>query len=248
MELLHRRDFRIGFSSLGPHGEVRATALMGLLEEAAGEHAGAWGLSVNDLRPRGLTWMISRYHLRILRAPRWGEGLEVATWPSGRTTMFATRDFEVSGAGGEPVAVATTSWVVIDLEQKKPVPVRQVVPEQFVLERRAFTDAFGALPKLEVSAHEVALPVMRRDLDLNAHVGHTVYVEWALEAVPREALKGARLLAVEVSYRAEANLGDRIVSAVDAGEAPGDGRSFRHRIAHAESGFELARLRTTWGR
>jgi len=145
------------------------------------------------------------------------------------------------------VAVATNSWVVIDLKQKKAVPVREVVPEEFVLDRRAFTDVFGALPKLEVSVGEVALPVMRRDLDLNGHVGHTVYVEWALEAVSSEAVKGARLLAVEVSYRAEATLGDRIVSAVDAGEPTEAGRVFRHRIAN-DSGAELARARTTWGR
>lgn len=248
MELVHRSDFRVAVYHVGPRGEVRPTALMGFLEQAAGEHAAAWKLSVMDLMPRGLTWVLSRYHLRILRPPRYGERLEVTTWPSGRSKMFATRDFEVAGSDGGPVALATTSWVLLHVREKKPVPLAEAVPAEYALDRRALDDGFAALPKLERPAREVALPVMQRDLDLNEHVNHTVYVQWALEAVTPEERAGLRLHAVEASYRAEARLGDRVTSLAGEPERSEAGLVFAHRVAHAASGTELARLRTVWAR
>ncbi|MBI5549844.1 MAG: hypothetical protein HY901_38650 [Deltaproteobacteria bacterium] len=250
MELIHRSDFRVASYHVGPRGEVPPWALMGFFEHAAGEHAASWKLSVMDLLPRGLSWVLSRYHLQLLRPLCYGEGVEVSTWPSGRSTMFATRDFEAVGTDGRPVALATTSWVLIDVRQKKPVPVAEVVPETFALERRSLADSFSALPKLEAhaAAPPVELPVMRRDLDLNEHVNHTVYVQWALEAVASEMLPGLRPVAIEVSYRAEARRGDRIRSLASGPQQAGERRVMLHQIAHCAEGSELARLRTTWGR
>jgi acyl-ACP thioesterase len=246
MDLLLRRHFRVASYDVGPRGEARPSALMGWLEEAAGEHAASWKLSVVDLFPRGLTWVLSRYRLDVKRWPRFGEGLEVATWPSGRSSMFATRDFEVVDADGSPVALATTSWAVLDLSTKKPVAVTEVVPQEFLLERRTLADGFAALPKLETSERDVELPVMLRDLDMNLHVNHVVYVQWALEAVPPEIAAARWPKGLEVSYRAEARLGDRVVSAAACVPSEPGERVFVHRIAHAQTGAELARVRSRW--
>jgi len=246
MELLQRRQYRVASYHVGPRGEARPSAIMGLLEDSAGEHAASWKLSVPDLLPRGLTWVLSRYHLVIERWPRFGETVEVATWPSGRSSMFATRDFEVQACDGAPLAHATTSWAVLEVATKRPVPVTEVVPEAFLLERRSLADGFAVLPRLEKSEREVELPVMVRDLDMNLHVNHIVYVQWALEAAPLELTRARWPGAIEVSYRAEARLGDRIVSS--AGDAPASGgqRVLVHRIANAQTGAELARVRTRW--
>jgi acyl-ACP thioesterase len=213
----------------------------------AGVHAAQWKLSVTDLLPRGLTWVMARYNLRLSRSARFGETLEVVTWPSGRSAMFATRDFEVRDADGAQVASATTSWAVLEIASKKPVSLDQVVPAEYTLPRRALADGFSSLPRLQAPEREVALPVMLRDLDMNLHVNHVVYVQWALEAIPLEVLEASRPSGIEVSYRAEAFLGDRIVSSMAAAPAvDGAGRAFVHRIANAGTGTELARLRTTW--
>ncbi|HEX9106088.1 MAG TPA: acyl-ACP thioesterase domain-containing protein, partial [Longimicrobiales bacterium] len=134
---------------VGPRGELRTSALMGYLEDAAGAHAAAFGVGVRELQPRGFAWVLSRYHLRLLRVPLLGESLEVSTWPSGRTAVFATRDFEVRDAGGSVVALATTSWAVIDLASKRPRRVSDVVSPELVVERRAIADDFRSLPSVE---------------------------------------------------------------------------------------------------
>jgi len=246
MDLLLRRRYRVASSDVGPRGELRPSALMGFLEDAAGTQAAAYGVGVLELQPRGLAWVLARYHLRLLRIPLLAEELEVATWPSGRSAIFASRDFEVTDAAGEVVAQATTSWAAIDVASKRPRRMSDVVSADFVLERRAVADAFGPLPAADGAAHEVMIPVLRRDLDMNVHVNHAVYVDWALEAVPAELADAAWPLSIEVAYLAEARLGDRVLSAVTAAPERDGARVLVHRIARAQGGAELARLRTTW--
>jgi acyl-ACP thioesterase len=252
MELIGQREFRVASYHIGNRGTARPSAIMGFLEEAAGEHAMSWKLSIFDLLPRGMTWVLARYHLKLLRAPRHAELLTVTTWPSGRTSVFAARDFEVAGSDGSPVALATTSWAILDVATKRPVNVTDVVPAEFVLPRRVLGQGFSSLPRLEASQvqRQVELPVMRRDLDLNDHVNHIVYAQWGLEAVEPATTPGLRPVEIEISYRAEARWGDRVISAM-APTSPPEGAqapAFLHRIGNAATGSELARLRTMWGR
>jgi len=242
MDLLLRHACRVASFDVGPRGELRTSALMGYLEDAAGVHAAAYGAGVHELQSRGFAWVLSRYHLRVSRVPLLGESLEVSTWPSGRSAIFATRDFEVADAQGRIVALATTSWAVLDLASKRPRRVSDVVPPGFVVDRRAIPDKFRSLPSAEGAGAEVAIPVLRRDLDMNLHVNHAVYADWALEAAPPALAELGPPRALEVSYLAEARLGDAVLSFASA--APGG--VLLHRIRRAADGVELARARTTW--
>ncbi len=246
MDLLLRRGYRVASSDVGPRGELRPSALMAYLEDAAGAHAAAYGVGVRELQARALAWVLARYHLALQRIPVLGETLEVATWPSGRTPVFATRDFEVTDAAGDVVAQATTSWAVVDVASKRPRRMSDVVSPEFVLNRRAIADAFEPLPLADGPAHALAIPVLRRDLDMNVHVNHTVYVDWALEAAPPELADAGGPAAVEVAYVAEARLGDRVLASAAPGPESDGARVLLHRITNADTGAELARLRTSW--
>ncbi|MGC4122418.1 MAG: thioesterase [Myxococcales bacterium] len=252
MELTGHREFRVASYHIGFRGTARPSAIMGFLEEAAGEHAMSWKLSIFDLMPRGMTWVLARYHLKLLRPVRHGEVVDVTTWPSGRTSVFATRDFEVAAADGSPVALASTSWAILDMATKRPINVTDVVPPEFVLPRRVLGQGFSSLPRLDDTQvqRQVELPVMRRDLDMNDHVNHIVYAQWGIESVDPAAVSGLRPTEIEISYRAEARWGDRVVSAMAPTAPPEDAQppAFIHRISNAVTGAELARLRTVWGR
>jgi acyl-ACP thioesterase len=200
-----------------------------------------------------MTWVLARYHLKLLRPVRHSELVEVTTWPSGRTSVFATRDFEVASASdGSPVALATTSWAILDMATKRRSTSPTSSRREFVLPRRVLGQGFSSLPRLDAAAvqRQVELPVMRRDLDMNDHVNHIVYAQWGLEAVDPAGAPGLRPVEIEISYRAEARWGDRIVSAVAPTAPPEDAQppAFLHRIGNAATGAELARLRTVWGR
>ena len=228
-------------------GRVHPVALLNFLQDAAVRHALTHGFSVPDLVRKGLTWVLSRYHARIFRYPKLGEKVEVQTWPSGRQGVFALRDFMMTGADGGTVLTATSSWMILDLKSKKPVRMDGLIPAEAVLEERALPDDFRSLPEVAETPDPVRFPVRRQDLDFNRHVNNVVYIQWGLEAVPKDVLMSCRPSRIEISYKAEAFIGDTILSGVR--EEPAGGgkeRVFLHRIARESDGAEIARLRTTW--
>lgn len=245
--MVFQKDYVVHTYETDARGAVRPVALLNYLQDSAGEHAGRLGLSVVDLFKRGLTWVLSRYHIRIHRYPGIGARLEVTTWPSGKRGRFATRDFEVADGDGGPVLSATSSWMVLDLAKKQTINVEEIVGPAYAVERRALDDPFASLPTLDARDAERRFRVEAGHLDWNRHVNNAVYVQWALETVPADVLLGRRPVAIEVSYRAEALYGDEVLSAVQRiPDAASDGPAFLHQILNAATDAELARLRTRW--
>jgi medium-chain acyl-[acyl-carrier-protein] hydrolase len=252
-DLIYRKEFSIHTYESDFEGRARLVSLLNFLQDAAGDHATLLGWSVLDLFKKNMTWVLSRYHVRILRYPAWGERLEVVTWPSGRHGYFALRDFDVTDGNGKPVLFGTTSWMVIHLGRKQPVRLDELFPTNVFLEKRALADDFAPLPTVEKAEREVPFRVEMGQLDLNKHVNNAVYIQWALEALPEDILSRCRPIETEVSYRAEAFYGDTVVSRVQsvpgsapADDDPGAGSVFLHQIVNTSTGAELARLRTRW--
>jgi acyl-ACP thioesterase len=247
MQSVFTKRFGVAGHEVGPGGEARPSTLLDYLQEVAGEHAATWKLAVTDLLPLGRTWVLSRYHLEFHRYPRFPEEVTVTTWPSSRTSTYATRDFTVDDGDGRPLVRATSAWAMLDLATKKPMRLDDVVPAEYAIDRRALEVEFQRLPSLAEVDREVRMPVMLRDLDVNVHVNHVVYVQWALETIPVPVLMSHRLATLEVAYRAEAHHGDTIASRRGPTiVTEGGDMSFVHAIVQAETGAELTRLRTTW--
>jgi medium-chain acyl-[acyl-carrier-protein] hydrolase len=245
-ELTCRKEYSVHAYETDFRGRVRLFSLMNYLQDAAGEHAAALGFSVTDLGKKHMTWVLSRYHLRVARYPVLGERLIVETWPSGRSGYFALRDFDVRDKAGRDVLCATTSWMVIDFGKKQPVKVDEILPSNTVVARRALADDFKSLPALDSPEREVPFRVEMGHIDLNRHVNHAVYVQWAIEAVPPDVLWRLFPLDIEIAYRGEAVYGDEIRALVRT-DGAGQGSRFLHQIVNAKNGAELTRLRTLWG-
>lgn len=234
---------RVRASEVGPDGLARPTALGDWLQEAAGNHATALGWAVDQLGDRGLTWVLSRLHVRVARLPRWRDEVCVSTWPAGAARAYALREFRVSAADGGELAVGTSGWLLVNLESRRPVRPPEGIHEMARhTPGRLLDDPFEKLPELAAAGHERAFDVRFADLDLNRHVNNVVVIGWALEALPHEVLAGRRLAELEIEFRAESLLGDRVVAQT---QLAGDG-SFLHRVVRPADGRELARARTSW--
>jgi len=223
-------------------------AILDYLQDAAFLHSIQEGFSVRDLFPRGLTWVMSRYHLEIDREPRVGELISVRTWYTGRSRQFYLRDFAVDREDGLPAVRATSSWLVLDLATRRPWTGGDVLGGMSPLPGRSIDDDFSPLPALEGGGETAegawTFHVRPGDVDLNRHVNHVQYVQWALDTAPGGVKDSSRPVSLEVGFRGEAFLGDT----VRAYSAPGEDGSLLHRLDRVSDGRELARLRTRWVR
>jgi acyl-ACP thioesterase len=245
MESIYEKVFQVRSYEVDAHGLVRPTAILNYLQEAAGDHAKMLGVSVRDLMAQGLTWVLSRTHLQLPGTVHSREELRVRTWPSTREGRFSCREFEVTAADGRPVALATSSFAVLDLATRRPVTIDERLPAWPLLPRRAIADEFATLPRLAAPESELVFRVGRGDLDINRHANNVVYAAWALETVPAPVAEECLLAALEIAYRAEVFYGETVVARCQ--ELPGGAeRVFLHQLVRREDGTELTRLVTRW--
>lgn len=243
---LFEQTFPIRYHELDHRGFLRHLSLLNYMQDSAGLHAAQLGVSVADLKQLGLTWVLSRLHVRLESLPRADETVLVRTWPSLREGLFTCREFQLSTSQGRIFAWATSSWAVLSLATRRPVRVDDHLPRFPLYAHRALDDDFSSLPPFPQHAtHTMAFPVLRNDLDTNHHVNNTVYVGWALESLPEEIVSG-QLVELEISFRAEALHGERVIARSATEPIPGEW--CLHQIIHAEDKRELARLRTRWNK
>lgn len=245
-----KESFRVRSYETDPTGRASIATICNYLQEAAGNHAFSLGVSVEHFHDRPHTWMLARLRVLIDRYPRWRDDVTIETWPCGVERLFAMRDYLILDGVGGPLGRATSAWMLIDLERRRPVRMPETVTSlELPDRRRALGSSAAALSEPTAETKSETVRVEYNDLDVNGHVNNVRYVEWALEAIPASHREASDLTDIEVHFRTEAVYGDAVM--VHAGAVQADGyknsrTEFAHIIVQNESGKELARLRTQW--
>ncbi|MEN9838847.1 MAG: hypothetical protein RL177_326 [Bacteroidota bacterium] len=227
-------------------GYATIAGILNHLQEAAGSHAGMLGLSVVQLLPQGLTWVLSRIIVTMHRYPVYRDRVRLETWPAGVDRFMALRDFELFGSDESLIASVRTQWVMVDLATMRPVALPQNVHEIASANTRfAMPLESPRVSKLDGDGEFAkSFSVRRSDIDLNKHVNNVNYLIWALEAVPDEVAAHQRPYEVDLVFRNETHYGDEIISRCSAIE--GDGTMFQHRIDRKSDGKEVFLAVTRW--
>jgi acyl-ACP thioesterase len=235
-----------------PHGTASVLVLCNWLQEAAGHHAEALDVSMQDLLDDGKAWVLAQLRVEIERLPRWDETVVVETWPSGLERLRATREFVLRTDADGPVATATSAWLVIDTDQRRPVRPPQALFTLETPDRSApLPHDFADLPALDRTDHARTFDVRYHDLDLNRHVNNVRYAEWAIETLPPKVHDSHRCTGLALQFRAETTMGDTVhaTAQVDdpADDNPADDeRHVRHALRANDR--TVARAVTRWAR
>ena len=239
---LYEKRFVVRSWEIDGAGRALPRIVNSMLQNVAIHHAIELGLGRGKLG-ESLTWMLSKMRIEMERWPHWHDEIVVKTWPSAIDRIFALRDFEVCDPAGMPYGSATSAWIVVDANKRRPMrlppAVKELRPDGTM---RALTGGFTPVPKVESPAGSAEYVVRWNDCDYNHHLGAQHYVSWALDLVPDEVLSTSWLRELDIEYRSEARPGDRVVSEW----APAGEGEFVHRLRHAEDGRDMARLRSVW--
>jgi acyl-ACP thioesterase len=238
-------SFRVRGYEVDASGRASVAAVANWLQETAGNHATALGWAVDALQARGCTWVLSRFHLRLVRQLEWREEVRVATWPSGVHRLYAVREFRMTDSSEGELGTATTGWVLLDLAARRPIRPPKTLEEMALsTPERVIADPFAKLPEVGGADRSKTFEVRYSDLDMNRHANNVSVIGWAIDALPDEVVTGGAPAELEIEFRAEAVRGDLIT--VDVRRIPGDSVAFLHRLVREGDGREVARARTVW--
>jgi medium-chain acyl-[acyl-carrier-protein] hydrolase len=223
-------------------GTLSPVALAGYLQEAASQSADALGFGMSDLSRQGLTWVLVRERFELDEPIRFGDTVEVETWPSGIDRWAALRDFRVFKNGGE-IGRALTSWFVLDRVTRRPVR-----PTTVLKEAHRF-DETHVLPPASAPPAQLDAPKVRRhfqvrygDIDANLHVTNASYVAWVVEAVDEPGWRGQWLSGLDIQFLSECSLGATVLSL----SAPAGAGTLLHSVVRDDDSKELARAHSVW--
>ncbi len=246
-QLSWKEYFKIRAYEVNPRGMVTIQTICNFLQEAAGCHARHLGVSVEHLFEQGITWVLSRLHVEMNVYPGWQENVVVETWPSKKEKLFAIRDFNLMTQEGNEIGRATSSWMLIDLKTRKPVRIPDSLEAITNYKKgRSLQDPFEKLPQLQKIERETQFKVRLSDLDMNRHVNNVKYIEWGLEALPETVDKQAELRALEISFKAESNYGDVILSQCGLGTSTQQNGIYLHNLVKNNGERAIASMISRW--
>ncbi|MDR0319171.1 MAG: hypothetical protein LBH81_00305 [Rickettsiales bacterium] len=221
---------KLSMYQMDPTGSLRPLMLMNELQSVAGDHAEELGVGMSFCVKNNLAWVALFFHVDIARMPAGQEEIAIETWPSQRDNLRTVRDYLIKDAAGEILVRATSQWVMIDIEKRRPAALAGRLPEFDLDGSRALETPFDKFPDFAPDFSETVKP-RYDDFDINQHVNNAVYAVWATEALGTEFRAKHRLRGISLNFKKEIPMDGAGVQV----ETLREGLKTRHRIASGES-------------
>ncbi len=176
--------------------------LLHLLQETASAHQMLLGSGRQEMRCRGLLWMVTRQKLVFYRTPADGEEVTVSTWLSERKHGMYLRQYEVSVTGGDVICRAAAIWTLVDAEKRALVMMPLTVP---FYQSRAQLERFPLLRPMETE-REYIFTVPAEYLDENGHMNNARYFDAVTPILPKSGV----LRVAQIDYHREVREGESL--------------------------------------
>ncbi|HEY5913672.1 MAG TPA: acyl-ACP thioesterase domain-containing protein [Verrucomicrobiae bacterium] len=177
--------------------------------EAAWNHAEALGFGFSQLARDSKVWVLSRLLLQMRRYPRWGDRIGLNTWPRGTQSLFALREFELLDAAGQRIGGATSAWLILDVNSRRPQRVEKYLTPITPVSSTATDREPEKLPPCSGNCAS-SWPVRYTDVDLNGHANSARYIGWLMDSYPADWHQRYAPSLVELNYLGESHQGDTL--------------------------------------
>lgn len=209
MKPTHEMQFTLSNIHVDCFGYARPSAILYMMQEAAGEHCALLEVDKDRLSHKHLFWAVTRTRVQITRLPRLGETVTLKTWPMPATRVAYPRSVVGYDADGAELFRSISLWVLMD-EQTRAM----------VLPGKSGVVVEGTLTGTELAApHAIATrPLANRSkkqvtyslLDQNGHMNNTRYMDWVDDLLPSAFHKEHQVQEFTLCYLNEAREGDDI--------------------------------------
>lgn len=206
------KKYKVLYYDIDVNGAIYPSRLLTYLQETANEHTFVLGCDPDAMTEKysGGFWL-TRFCMSIPRAIRFGDEIEVTTWPTNDSRGFSfNRCFEVK-VGGEVVCEAYSVWALMNRETMMPVKVKDfdiALDEDEPIKPAAPLHA--RLPKEIELVSGGEYKVGYAAIDYNGHMNNARYPDIVCGFLPPKVLSGKRVEELTISYLHEAPAGDSI--------------------------------------
>ena len=218
MEPIYSEEFKITDLYVDCFGRLLPSKILYMMQEVAGNHFAQLAMDYDSLAQRGLFWAITRNKVQITRLPMRGETIRLETWPMPTTRVAYPRSIVAYDEAGNEVFRAITLWVLMDLNDRSMVlPGKSGIDVTGTLRGNELASPLG-LPAKVLANHRKRY-VNFTDLDRNAHMNNTRYLDWIYDLLGADFHKDHCLREFTLCYLNEAREGQQLELSWDFPEA-----------------------------
>ena len=236
-----QKEYLIKSYECDRNNSLRLITLMNIFQDMGGTHAYKMGVGIDFCIQNKLAWVSSNYHIKIFSLPKMHEKILVTTWPAIENKLSAVREFSVVNKAGDVLVTASSQWVLLSWEKKRPVLMRDHLPEYKKFPQRALETDFTKIENVERIDFETKFVARFDDIDLNNHVNNAVYALWSSEAVETDFRLTHRVGELEIAFKREALLGEKIKVITET-----HGETSIHSVIARTDDRELAKCKIKW--
>lgn len=199
----------VGMEMLNAQGFMKPYGYQTLIMEIAEKHLRQFRLGVDDLLPKGMSWVLVSSSVEILRPVRAEMSLHARTWHSEQNRFTFRRELCFTDIEGKPVFNAATFSVLMDINER-----RIIIPDRldFSIGQPHSEFLIDASPKLRVRCDMREYDrrkVYPSCIDRLGHTNNCRYPEFAYDALTEEEIASLeKLRRMDVYFKAELKLGD----------------------------------------
>ncbi len=210
MDIRYREEYVIRSQEVDVAKRATPMAILQLMQEASMGSAQQLGVSVRELQPLNLAWVLLRKSVTISSAPLMGDKVTLITYPSHFDRFLAYRDYKMYDQSGELLAYASSTWTLMDMVKRKISRIPQSLLELKVSEDETLLERPPSkLTLSDAVINQEDVEVKLYDLDWNGHVNNLKFVRYILESLPVE-YHSKTLVNLQFHIKAEAFLQDQI--------------------------------------
>ena len=235
MDAVLTKELPITFYQVDHNSALKPSVLLNYFQGLATDSADSLGFGYDVIMEKKVCWFLIKYHIEFKKYPSNVKSLTFKTEPRGVDKLMALRDFEVL-ENGESIVKATSSWLLVDMDTRNLVSIKEVLPSMFPHEKREGDLKFEKIKLPENFNNKIEFRVRYDDLDINQHVNNANYIVWALEALPFEFRSNHGIKSLDMYFKKEALYNETIVSQCLLDET---NLTSTHSITNKETGEEL---------
>lgn len=209
MEPIYRKKFNIGTADADCFGRLKPSALLAMMQEAAGWQCHELDLGWDTLARQGLFWAVTRHHVQVTRLPQVETAVQIETWPGITSRVAYPRSTIGYDEEGNELFRAMSLWVLMDLNSRSLVlPGKSGVIVDGTV-RGGELAVPGSLAPVSLSS-SAQRQVVYSELDRNGHMSNTRYLDWTADLLPSQFHREHPIRDFTVCYLNEAREGEQV--------------------------------------
>jgi len=207
--------YPLTIADIDAENRLSAGAVLCYFQDAIARFLSIAKVSALDLMEEGRTWMILEFHSSFAEdMPTWPGIVQTEVYLSEISQLKAYVDFLFRDSQGQIIARDTSKWVMMDVNERKPVPCGEVKRfiEQYDEKNHKAHERFQFLP-FDASAergHSTQHVITRLETDFNGHMSNRDFVRLALASIPPALIQERTIREMHVRFIKECHEGETI--------------------------------------